>query len=317
MRVSAVVTMLALAAGCLVHSPAEAGFLGAGQRTGAKEDCTKRYSKAWCVWDAANMSEKLEDVPRSKLEKSLQDGGIPLVDLSYAAGIATGVLPPPKFGTKWTELSMVLLGMLLERKPPVIGFNKVLAWMPYEMASSPDEAEEVLAKLLAQSTKAALPEYRFELSVRRVRPAAEKTSLSASWDEYQGWEMVGPDCPPGQCWLWNQWVGNSRPERPREGRAPDWMGGYRAWVFDLRSGPSMFELWTGSSYESMRYASALSRVLPEWAFLSITPEHQIPSGQNRPPVVFNAGVRMPIVMHRGQSLLPVFPEINVTDGAPK
>lgn len=277
----------------------------------------KRYSKAWCVWDAANMSEKLEDVPRDKLDKALKDGGVTAVDLAYAAGMATGLLRSPSFGTKWTDISMVLLGALFERKPAVIGNNKVLAWMPYEMATSPEQADEAMANLLLESTKAALPGYALELSVRRMLPMKTKDSLIASLDEAQGWELTGPDCPPGQCWLWNKWVGHSRPELPKEGRAPDWMGGYRAWVFDLQSGPSIFELWTGKAYESMLYTGALSKALPDWAFLSITPEHQRTTGPKQPPIFFNPGVRMPIVMNRGRSYLPVFPDISTVDGGQK
>jgi hypothetical protein len=301
----------------VMHTSANAGPFGSAQRTGAAADCMKRYSKAWCVWDAANMSEKLDDVPRGKLEKALQEGGLKAVDLAYITGMATGILRPFSFGTKWTDISTVLLGVVLERKPPVIGFNKVLAWMPYEMAASPDEADEVMANLVLKATKAALPEHTLEPSVRRVNPLKAKNLFDATWDENHGWELVGPDCPPGQCWMWNNPHGHPQPEPPKEGRAPEWLGGYRAWVFDLKSGRSMLELWTGKGYESMRYANALSRALPDWAFLSITPEHEIFSGSKLPPIFINAGVRMPIVMNRGQSLLPVFPEISTGNGDPK
>lgn len=98
---------------------------------------------------------------------------------------------------------------------------------------------------------------------------------------------------------------------PREGKAPEWLGGYKAWVFEFKSGPSMHELWTGEAYESVRYASALSRLLPEWVFLSLSPEHGYSGEANARPVTFNAGLRMPLVMNKGQAWLPVFPELEV------
>ena len=294
----------------LASLPAQAFLFGDGQRGGARKECLQRHSKAWCVLDAADMSHKLEDVPRDRLDKALKDSGLSAVDIAYTVGVGTGLLAPAAFMTKWTDISMFLIGSLLEKGPAVVGFNKVLAWMPREMAGSPEAAEELMHQMLFKATREALQPYAFEPSTRHYNPNRPRDFGQLTWHEQPGWELTGPDCPAGQCWLWNQRVGHPRFERPREGPAPEWLGGYRAWVFDLRSGPSIHELWTGQAYESIRYVSALSRQLPAWAYLSITPEHVHVSGTGRPPLRFNPGVRMPMVMHQGQTLLPVFPEVS-------
>ncbi len=297
-----------IALALVLAQPAGAAVFGDGQREGAHAECMKRHSRAWCVLDAADMSHKLADMRRESLDATLKESGMAAVDIAFMAGAAGGLLPPPKLGTKWTDVSMVLLSALTEKKPAVLGYNKVIAWMPFDLAPTADEADELLVNMVHRATRDALKGFEWQPATFPANPGRART---LQFDDQFGWILTGPECPPGKCRLWNRVVRNSFPEPPKEGKAPEWLGSYRAWVFEFKSGPSIHELWTGSAYESIRYASALSRLLPEWAFLSLTPEYLIPGGPDAKPVVVNPGLRTPLVMSKGETWLPVFPEVEV------
>lgn len=149
------IALLALAHLLLLVLPAHAAAFGL--RTGERSDCFKWHSKAWCALDAADMSHKLSDMRRQDVEKALEKTGVGVADLAFAGAMAGRLLPHTStFGTRWTDVSMILLSALLERKPPVLEYNKAFGWMPYEMAPTADAAEELLANLIHQKTREAL-----------------------------------------------------------------------------------------------------------------------------------------------------------------
>lgn len=279
-------------------------------RDGARTDCMKRNSFAWCVLDAADMSHKLVDIRRGTLDAALKESGLGVVDIAFMAGSASGLIAPPKFGAGWMDISMSLLGAITEKKPAVLGYNKVIAWMPFEMAATADEADELLINMVHRATRDVFKAYEWQEAT--IPPFPGRPRRLGTEDQF-GWLLTGPDCPPGACRLWNNLGRNARPEPPLEGKAPEWLGGYKAWVFAFRSGPSMHEFWTGKAYESIRYASALSKLLPEWAYLQMTPEYAISIGWLAKPLLMNPGLRMPLVMNKGRTWLPVFPELDVNE----
>jgi hypothetical protein len=67
----------------------------------------------------------------------------------------------------------------------------------------------------------------------------------------------------------------------------------------------MITLIVNSEIENYRYAPNLSWQLPDWAYLSITPEF---SGYG---TMQNRGLRIPIVYHKGIPMIPVFPEVSL------
>ncbi|MBI5718712.1 MAG: hypothetical protein HZC37_13610 [Burkholderiales bacterium] len=158
---------IAIATASTMLAPAGAAAFGDGLRDGARAECMKRNSRAWCVLDAADMSHKLRDTRRESLDAALKESGLAAVDIAFAAGVAGGLLPPPKFGTKWTDVTMSLLSVLTEKKPAVLGYDKVIGWMPFEMAASADDADELLNNMVHRATREALKASR--LRPRRSR----------------------------------------------------------------------------------------------------------------------------------------------------
>ena len=289
--------LLALAPLC------NAGLLG--DPYGMKAACLQRQSRAYCALDAADMSDKLQDASRDTVEKAMRESGLGPADIAMIAGTGTGVISPmPGLG----RLGSIGLMLLVGNGPPPSTHqgNRVFAWMPRDMAASPNEAIDVLEGLLHQHIREVFKDYAFE-DVALYGPGnAPPTALHR--EALRGWALSGPGCAPAPCTLTHHSSYNFWSKPPAEGTAPEWLGGYKAWVFAKRSGLPLDSLWTGSVYDTPRYADRLSSLLPEWIFLSLSPE------SSRDQLVSNPGLRMPFVYNKGKPLLLVFPELEPPAG---
>ena len=101
---------------------------------GLKTSCLERHSRAWCLLDAAQLSDKTSDVSRDKLEAEMKSQGLSWIDIGAVGLTASGLWAPPPGFSRWGSASMLLLDLLLEKKPRVLNYNRVFGWMPASMA---------------------------------------------------------------------------------------------------------------------------------------------------------------------------------------
>ena len=285
---------------------ANAGLFGSSD--GMKADCSAKHSRAWCALDAAQMSKGVRDFSKAKYYEGMGDrDGSKLVG-NAVGGISTanGAFKVAAGLTKGFELGVLAVDVFLPDKAPVVGKNVVFGWMPYEMAATAEEAQAKLHEVLLASTMEALKPYRVEDAVSGVFPFSQE-AYSISRVDQKGYLITGGDCGERKCMLTQMRPGGLSAYvtgmKGEEGTAPEWLGGYKAWVFNLRNAPSILELVVDGEYASNRYAEALSKQLPKWAFLSMSPQSSL-FGRR-----MNAGQVMPLVMNAGNTLAPIYPEI--------
>ena len=92
--------------------------------------------------------------------------------------------------------------------------------------------------------------------------------------------------------------------RAVEQKAPEWLGGYKAWFI---SGALPSELRVDGDYVSQLFAAKLSTHLPAWFYLSATPETT--TGNLSGKVILNKGQKLPVLFNQGKAMATVFPEL--------
>ena len=268
-------------------SVAKAGFLF--DEPGLKASCHKIHSHAWCVLSAGEMAKGLEDFPREKIEAKMTTSGNPIastVSLGMASGIAAGVVAPaPGIGHAVGSGMFLASALLNMGSAEAMINNHVLAWMPVNLAATEEEARDLFKNMIDEATKKVFISF-----VMAEVPSDTKYSRK--------FKLVGDDCLEGDCTLHMFQV----LAMPKLGQAPEWLGGYKAWVFDRSSGPGISWLTTWGRLVNHKYVPNLSKNLPKWVFVSIHPE-----ANNR-----NIGQRMLLVFNEGKAYAPVFPEIEIT-----
>jgi len=273
--------------------------LGIGSRTGMATKCMEMHSKAWCVWDAANKSQGMKDFRPEDVAgvfKQRQESGG--VELGMAA-LSTQDFMRSKadlFG-KGGSVGMFLLGSILKGgQPGVVGSNRVYGWMPIELANTPEEAGALLSKIIEDATKEVMKDrlgeaFEFDVGTYKIHKA-------------YGWRISGDNCDQIECKLSiERSTRESDKQKGAKGKAPEWLGGYDAWIFDYYGGQSIFELTEDGNHVSPKYIPSLAKLMPDWAFLSMSSE------DSRYPKKYNAGVPFPVIFNKGEMLIPVFPAI--------
>jgi len=269
---------------------------------GMGADCLKYYSKAWCVLNAANMSKDLHDMSRDSFVKEAGIGSNGLVDLAMLGATAGGAFKTTFGLTRGIDVGMRFVNFLLSGKPAVVGQSRALAWMPKELATSSEEARVLFSEMVLKATIESFDGYEVSDNIAPLRLKSDPYTI---WrNEYRAFGLKGRDCETTRCSL----VKHNFVGTPAIGKAPKWLGGYDAWVFERHAAPSLLDLRVGDEYITKQYVGVLSGKLPQWVFLQITPETMFADGT---PV--NRGLKMPLIYNNGRAHAMVFPEIEFTE----
>lgn len=274
----------------------KAGFLF--DEFGMKTDCHKSYSHAFCVISAAEMAKGLDDIPKSKLLDTSKDSGISLVNTAVDIGLLTGNLMGGGADTalgigRGFGSSLLLANALMNLGGPMaMSRNQVMAWMPKELAENEEDALKLLNSMILEATKKSFSGFVIE----------EVPSSDPRY--FKRLQLLGKDCGVGDCFLERYDVGGAG--APTSGSAPEWLGGYKAWVFRINRAPFIWDLNTWGKYSIQKYVPSLTANLPKWFFVSVSPAF----------LDRNVGQKMLLVYNSGKAYAPVFPEIELTTEQP-
>ena len=274
---------------------------------GMKENCQRYASHAWCILSAGEMAKNLEDIPRAKVESKIAASGNPTaatVSLGLASGTAAGLVAPAPGIGRALGSGMYLASALLNMGDSLaLSRNQILAWMPMELAANEDEAAALFQTMIIDATKKTFS--GFDLS---DAPADEKFPESLL-------QLVGGDCVTGDCILAASLTAPktmSNWSKPKSGRSPGWLGGYKAWVFDVRhGGPTVGRLTAWGKEITQQYVPAFSKNLPKWVFISTHPEYIYQTSNLK--IQRNNGQKIILVFNEGKAYAPIFPEIEISD----
>lgn len=292
---------------------AHAGLFGPDEKEGAKEACFKRHSRAWCTYDAADLSKNLKDLRQADVLKAMKGSSSgpsaeTVIDVAMIGATLAGAFTVAPGFTSPGEAAMLALNLLFRTNVPHIAKqNFVFGWMPYEMASSPQEAAEKALEIFDQATLATFKHY----SLQSVTIASPLDPRPYSLDRFEtlAYTIKGGDCDSSDCSL----VGLRQRMadyyaylRAVEQKAPEWLGGYKAWFI---SGAPPLELRVNGDYVSQLSAAKLSAQLPAWFFLSATSEAT--TGNLSATVVVNKGQKLPLLFNQGKAMATIYPEMEI------
>lgn len=277
---------------------------------GAKETCFKYSSRAWCAYAAAGLSKNVADMRKKDVVNALNGdsnliSGETALDLGMIGATLAGVFTPAPGFSNGGEAAMLALNLLLRTSTPGIArANMVFAWLPYEMAASPQEAARKVTDLIDEGSRNVFKDHTFETVTMGL--GKDEKAYSLDRIEFLAYAVKGGECDSADCVLIQDrphlrdfYVGINRPV---EQTAPEWLGGYKAW---LVSGQLLRELRVNGNFVSQLYAGKLSKQLPKWAFVSVTPQSR--TSDFIGPV--NMGQRLPVLFNEGKPMVTVYPEL--------
>ncbi len=215
--------------------------------------------------------KKIRDYTSSDAKAAQRPQGAPGLSGTMAAigaGTAAGVFTPPKGLSSGTAAGMSLAGAFLLSLPVAYAETspRFLAWMPKELATTPEAAADALSQTLTRAMIETLPGAQVELKIREVEKKTQIRRYIAI-DE--------PRCR--DCRLWVPAIDLGR--LPKIGKAPAFLGGAEAYIWG-RPGYRGEGLLAGYPWtaESMTPADRvevmrnLSAKLPPWMYLYIPPD---------------------------------------------
>lgn len=282
---------------------AQAGLFG---RDGDSDDCVKKHSTAWCTMDAAKMTMLgLKDVRAEDLQRQVElgKGESAWWYGGAVAGLSTGVLRPAPGLSSGTESGVLVLKLLLgSLSPEALGWNGVFGWMPLDQASTADEARAKAAATMRDATMKIFGKYSFELEWEPEDD--QKVVYSVEGRGRPVYVLRGGDCEQRKCRLsiLNFYAATQKVARPA------WLGGGEAWGVAVGYGVrgaslAPWKLTIDGVDSTASYLQQLSRELPDWAYIWVTPEVKKRWG------VVNVGQRVPGLYRRGEFMPMVFPEL--------
>jgi hypothetical protein len=274
---------------------------------GMKQKCMQDHSFAWCMLDAADMSKGIGDYPKESFYKNMGASKVEsAVDVGMFTGAVTGMLNTPGI-SKGFNATTILLGMLMNSSPRIVGDNLVVAWMPAEMAPNGQEARMMFRTMIFGATKEAFP----NATLDRLTFGGDY-SLASTY--YTGYALDRESCGSSTCYLAQ--VRNNIDSTHGMGMlsgaakqvdAPEWLGGGKAWFIV----EFMLDLAVEKTeFATNRYAKTFSKNLPKWVFVSTSPEATM---KGTTGVKINRGQALPIIYNEGKAYLPIFPEIKVAE----
>lgn len=271
--------------------------------------CTETHSKAFCVAAAARLAAGLKDSKpgevREYVDRRASDS---LWYAGAAAGLGTKTFARAPGLPAGVELGVMLLGMVASataKEPDVFGRNMIVAWMPKELAPSRGEAEEAAQEILVAAMKQTFDGSDF--TAETVAAPREKAAYSLHRREQIRYRLTGGRCEGHDCILTPFVMDNPAygiiGTRARTTTTPAFIGQGESYVFSERPGA----LWAWSLVVDGKpathtYLPELSKHLPAWMFVVMSPERKFPDG------VLNEGYKVPVIYSQGRPLYFVFPE---------
>lgn len=260
--------------------------------------CLSIQSRALCIAKGAKVAGDLKDATQAdggaSGKQPERDG--PGWYVGAAVGSHTGVFRTAKGVSSSTEVGIFLVKALLsvQSGPPMIGRNLIVGWMPMDMAKDAEDASAKGASIVWEATKASFPGSTF-------------TALTMESGAV-GYRVSGGVCEGRDCLLVPVLKKAGSAElmggRASESKTPFILGRKPTYGFEGRTG-SLYPmtLVVDGRVETHTYLRELSRRLPSWLYVTVSPETKLGDG-----AVFNQGQAEPVIFHQGRSLLFRFPD---------
>ncbi|MHB1141425.1 MAG: hypothetical protein ACYC1T_06695 [Sulfuricaulis sp.] len=292
-----------------------------------------KQSEALNIARAAKLSD-LRDIPWDRYQKARDKA------LAKGATLDRPTLAGPAISGVATYLSRVqpLAGlgagtagtvdfalMWLGKPDSASAQSRLIAWMPRDMARTPDEAQMKMTELLSSAIKSAAAETAWPAGMRVV-----PENIQVQKDPSK--RVIIVPVSGGKCddelirCMYPFFLGN---KPPRASRAPELLGGREAYEFTATSSIDS-TTWSseGRSYRELstpkreipaldrvktwrpvlpdvEFYSAISSHLPKWAYLYLTPADDrvsIPTEDGQ-----RAFLRFPVILHQGRAMFFIEP----------
>lgn len=298
LMVSGVVALvLSLGFGLAQAAEDDEDAVPAGAKVTTGRGCLAYQSLALCVAKEAKVAIGMKDATAENDKVGIPEaerGGAGWY-LGMAAGTGAKVFRTTHGMSRGSDVTMMLLGALLSSKGPhMIGRNLVVGWMPASMAKDVDEASAKGASIVWEATKASFPGSTF------TPETMEGGAVS--------YRVTGGVCEGKECVLVPVLKKAGSAElmgcRATTAKTPRFMGSEESYRFSSRLGSIYpMTLLVDGKVQTHAYMRELSRNLPAWMYVAVSPETKLDSG-----LVFNEGVPEPVLFNGGAALLFRFPE---------
>jgi hypothetical protein len=250
-------------------------------------------SEALIIARAAGFKE-IRDITAESL-KSVTDSNGSTLRTAQAAAVATGVVKPTPGIPSGLEAAFLFINSLpvarREDSP------RLLAWMPRDLAPSPEAATVVLRELLLRVIATTLPEAKVELreKVFEEKPTLGPNKVRHLWDIH----IEAADC--ADCRF-------SMPAIhghgiPPTGQAPMFLGSYDAYIWtgmgfrdDSRISGYPWLAESLDPAQRLDFLRRLSTNLPAWAYIYIPYDPKV--------------APYPQILHQGRELIFVEPGLD-------
>jgi hypothetical protein len=217
-------------------------------------------------------------------------------DAAKGAGIATGLVKPTPGLSPALETSFLLLGALFGTPPTELERSpRLIAWMPRDLASTPQAATVALRDLWFSAIAATLPDAHVEFGQREVPP--KKRLLTRPLLRYI--RIDTPTCT--DCRLYSPAMEEGA--APVLGKAPSFLGSYDAYIW----GP--LKMWDNSTFsgypwtdsrmepsDRVEFLIRLSSHFPKWVYLYTPTDEKVSIA--------------PLILHQGEALRFVEPGLD-------
>jgi hypothetical protein len=282
-------------------SCAHAGLFS--DREGEKVDCMAKHSKAWCALDAAMMADGLKDAPADQVQQVVRNRtGDALWYAGAVGGLASGFFRPTPGLPIQAEIAAMALGLFgATIGPSSMGWNGIFGWMPAEMAKDRREATEVVATIVHEAHERVFGESRLRMESERSGQDLDAYTLKGR--SRVVFDLAGEGCAESVCKL--------TVVRPYgdivKKQQPKWMGTSEVWGVSIgATSAGAFLPWrleVKGVDRSSTYLQALSKELPAWLYVWVSPE------TTRDGKLLNSGQAMPVVYNQGKAMLMAYPEV--------
>lgn len=249
-------------------------------------------SEALIIARAAGFTA-VKDIDAQTLRSVVEAKGSKL-QAAQAAGIASGVLKSTQGIPGGLEAALLLLDSM--PKAQAEDARRLLAWMPKDMASSPQAATAMLRDIWTRAVAATLPQAKVQLVdvQREEKPLLARNSIRHH--RYISIDM--PACK--DCKIDSQALQDYM--LPQEVDAPPFLGSRPAYFWGgLHKGESSFGgyPWTAVALEPSQRLDFLLRLstnLPEWAYIYVPYDEEV--------------APYPQILHQGKALIFVEPGLD-------
>jgi len=245
--------------------------------------------------------------------------------ISGAATYFSSVRPLPGLSSG-TAATVDTALMWLGKPDSASAQSRLIAWMPRDMARTPQEAQAKMTEILSSAIQSAAAETKWPAGMRVV-----PENIQVQKDPSKRVILVplsGGECDRELIRCMYTFFLGSKP--PRASRAPELLGGGEAYEFSAASSIDS-TTWSseGRSYRELsapkreipaldrvktwrpvlpdvEFYSAISSRLPKWAYLYLTPADDrvsIPTENGR-----RAFLRFPVMLHQGQAMFFIEPD---------